>query len=387
MRRIILYIIIMCIPFLSGCGDVNIYSAHSEPEELIVIKTIGIDYEDDAVIVTAAAGTTSDGKKPQIYTSSASTLAEAINGIQNGYLGDEAYFSHAEQVLVGEAAAEHGIAEYLDYIGRNVYMRLSSSLYIVKGGTAKELMEKTTGADVATADMLESIGKNSEFMASGRVFDCREVMAALAENGSALIYSVEKGAPLQVGGEDEISAVSPAGYALFKDGYLTEYLDAGVTEGAGIIMEHTKSGMLTVNVLEHGTVSLKITDIKVKYEPIYKDGVLTDIILKIKMDMNLEESAPDLNYINESFRNNIESAAEQEILQTVSLAVEKSQEIETDFCGIGEKLRLMDPYKFRDEYENWREVFGEIRIDTKIEVVLERTYDMENSLSFTGRNG
>jgi len=384
MKRVILYIIVMCIPLLSGCGDVNIYSAHSEPEELIVIKTIGIDYEDGAVTVTAAAGTTSDGKKPQIYTSSASTLAEAINGIQNGYLGDEAYFSHAEQVLVGEKAAENGITEYLDYIGRNVYMRLSSSLYIVKGGTAKELMEKTTSADVATSDMLESIGKNSEFMASGRVFDCREVMGALAENGSALIYSVEKGEPLQVGGDDEMRAVSPAGYALFRDGYLTEYLDTGVTEGAGIIMEHTKSGMLTVDVLEHGTVSLKITDIKVKYEPIYKDSDLTDVILKIKMEMNLEESAPHLNYINESFRKNVEAAAEQEILQTVSIAVEKSQETGVDFCGMGEKLLLMDPYKFRETHENWQEIFTEIQIESKIEVRLERTYDMENSLGFTG---
>jgi len=230
MRRFILYIIIVCIPFLSGCGDVNIYSAHSEPEELVVIKTIGIDYEEGAVKVTAAAGTTSEGKKPEMYTSAAATLAEAINGIQNGYLGDEAYFAHAEQVLVGEDAAMRGIKEYLDYIGRNVYMRLSTDLYIVKDGTAKELIEKTAGSDVTTSDMLESIGNNSRFMASGKVFNCREVMSSLAESGTALVFAVEQGEPLQAGSDEETLSISPVGYALFKDGYMEEYLDSGITE-------------------------------------------------------------------------------------------------------------------------------------------------------------
>lgn len=384
MRRFILYIIIVCIPFLSGCGDVNIYSAHSEPEELVVIKTIGIDYEEGAVKVTAAAGTTAEGKKPEMYTSAAATLAEAINGIQNGYLGDEAYFSHAEQVLIGEEAAARGIEEYLDYIGRNVYMRLSTELYIVKGGTAKELMEKTAGSDVTTSDMLESIGKNSQFMASGKVFNCREVMSSLAENGTALVFAVEQGEPLQAGSSEETLSISPVGYALFKDGYMAEYLDSGVTEGAGIIMGHTKSGMLTVEAVSKGPVTLKVMDVKVKYEPVYQGETVKDIILKIEIEMNLEESASYINYINESYREKIEKAAAEEIKQTALLAIDKSQELKVDFCGISEKLEMKDPYKFRESKEIWQKIFADINIDVKIETELKRTYDMENSLNFKG---
>lgn len=386
MKKSILYIlicIITCTLLLTGCSDVNIYSAHSEPEELVVIKTIGIDYEDGAVKVTAAAGTTSDGKKPEIYTSSASTLAEAINGIQNGYMGKEAYFSHAENVLVGEEAARNGLSQYLDYIGRNVYMRLSAGLFIVKGDTAQKLMEDTTGENTASSDMLEAISKKSEYMASGRVFTCREIMSGLAENGSALVYAVEKGEQSQAG-SDETASIKPVGYALIKDGYMEEYLETGVTEGTGMIMGHTKSGMLTVDVEEHGPVTLKIIDIKTKYEPSYTDDEMTAVTIKMQIKMNIEESAEDINFINESMRKQIESAAEEEIKETVALAIKKSREIGSDFFGMGDEININDPYKFRDTHEKWDEIFPEVQIGLKIECELKRTYDMENSLSFRG---
>lgn len=386
MKKSILYILIcmiVCMPFLTGCRDVNIYSAHSEPEDLVVIKTIGIDYENGVVKVTAAAGTTSDGKKPEIYTSSASTLAEAINGIQNGYMGKEAYFSHTENVLIGEEAAKNGLSQYLDYIGRNVYMRLSAGLFIVQGNTAQRLMEDTTGENTASSEMLEAISKKSEYMASGKVFTCQEIMSGLAENGSALVYAVEKGDQMQAGA-DETASIKPVGYALIKDGYLEEYLETGVTEGAGMIMGHTKSGMLTVDVEGHGSVTLKITDIKTKYEPSYADGEMTAVMIKISVKMNIEESAEDLNFINESMRKKIENAASEEIKDTVELAINKSKEFGSDFLGMGDEININDPYKFRKTYENWEEKFPEIKINFEIESELKRTYDMENSLSFRG---
>jgi len=374
----------VCLPVLSGCGDVNIYSAHSEPEELAVIKTIGIDYENEAVKVTASTGIGTDGKKAEVYSSSASTLAEAVNGIQNGYLGDEAYFSHVQQIIIGEAAAQNGITEILDYIGRNVYMRLSCDIYIAKGGTAQKLMEETTGDSTATSDLLEAISKKSEFMASGRVFTCKDIMAALAGNGTALVYVIEAGEELYTGGSDETKAVKPAGYAIFKDGYLDEYLDTGVTEGAGILMGHTKSGMLTVKVENHGTVTLKISDINTKFEPQYRDGKFECAAIIINIDMNIEEAAADLNFINESLRKKIESAAAQEIRETVYTAIEKSQELNSDFCGIGEKLYIKDPYKFADAHDNWQEIFAETQLIAHIETKVKRSYDMENSLNYTG---
>ena len=173
MKKFILYILIVCIPVLSACGDVNIYRAHSEPEDLAVIKTVGIDYENGIIELTATTGIGADGISAKTYSSKADTLAEAVNGIQNGYLGDEAYFSHVQQIIIGEAAAKNGITEILDYVGRNVYMRLSTKLYLVKGGNAKKLIEETTGESISAPDMLEAISKKSEFMAAGTVFTCK----------------------------------------------------------------------------------------------------------------------------------------------------------------------------------------------------------------------
>ena len=384
MKRFILYILIVCMPFLSACSDVNIYSAHSEPEDLAVIKTIGIDFEDDIVEVTATTGIGIDGKKAKTYTSRADTLAEAINGIQNGYLGDEAYFAHVSQIVIGEKAGENGITEYLDYIGRNVYMRLSAKMYLVKGGTAKKLIEETTGETTAAADMLEAISKKSEFMASGKVFTCKDIMASLAKSGTALMYVIKAGEMLYTGGDDETLSIKPMGYAVLKDGRVTELLDAGVTEGAGILMGHTKSGMLTVEAQGHGEITLKITDIKTTFEPIFENGKLTAVSVKVTAEMNIEEAASDLNFINKNLREEIEKAAAKEIRDTVDVALKKSMEMNEDFCNIGDKLYLKHPYKMEDEYRNWKYIYNVLHFETEIETKLQRTYDMENSLNYTG---
>ena len=272
----------------------------------------------------------------------------------------------------------------MDYIGRNVYMRLSTDLYIVKDSTAQSLMEDTAGKDVSSSDILESIGKKSEYMASGRVFTCQDVMTGLGESGNALVYVIEKGEPLQVGAEEETAGIRPVGYALIKDGYLEEYLDTGVTEGAGIVMGHTKSGMLTVDAENHGTITLKIIDMKTEYEPIYKNKDTASVTVKVKVKLNVEESAEGLNYINEDFREKIESAAAEEIRQTAVLAIEKSQALGTDFCGIGDAVYIREPHKFRKTHEKWQDIFKDIQIGLEVETELQRTYDMENSLNFTG---
>ena len=384
MKRFILYILMVCIPVLSGCGDVNIYSAHSEPEDLAVIKTVGIDFRDNAVEVTASTGIGADGKSAKTYYSEANTLSEAINAIQNGYLGDEAFFSHVQQIIIGEEAAKQGIAEYLDYIGRNVYMRLSAEIYIAKGGTAKKLIEDTTGDNTATSDIIEAISKKSEFMAAGKVFTCKDIMASLAKSGTALVFAVEAGGPIYTGNDDKTQSIEPKGYAILKDSYLYEYLGAGVTEGAGILMGHTKSGMLTVEAEGHGAVTLKINELKTVFTPIFNNDDLTAVEIKVIAEVNVEEAAEGLDFINKNFRDEIEQAAAYEIAETVESTLQKSAELGNDFCGIGDKIYLKNPYKLKDEHRNWQTVYSSLPVETKIEVKLQRTYDMENSLNYAG---
>ena len=69
---------------------------------------------------------------------------------------------------------------------------------------------------------------------------------------------------------------------------------------------------------------------------------------------------------------------------TVATALAKSRELNSDFCGIGEKLYIKNPYKFADTHEKWEELFSETQIYIKVKAELKRTYDMENSLNYRG---
>lgn len=366
---------------LVSCSRETIYSQQKEPDDYILIQAIGIDWIDEQIVVTASTGTGLDGEEPKIFEAKNATLSQAINDIKYGYLKEEAFFSHTSQIVIGEAAAKRGIEEYFDYTARNINMRLSSNIYIVQDGTAAELIKEADGGGISATDMLTAVNDKSEYMMLGKVSNCENTIEKLEEYKYGLITAVKKIQPMEVFGKEK-AGITAAGYALIEKGKLTRFIDEYEATGVAIVRGEVKSGEISVTMDSGYKVAVRITEVDVS-EQVKNEGD-TEITVIIDMKFNVEGTTGALDLTDYNVRQEITEKAEMEIQDRVDKAIKEAQKAGEDYCQIGEHIYLWHPYKFKNTYLNWNEIFPESVIKVKVSAIIERTYDVADSPELQG---
>ena len=136
----------------SGCSGLSIFSNYREIEDLELIRTIGVDSDPQGVNVIISSGSTGSESAPRIYETQAPAVGVGLAVLQKVPLGKQAILSHTENMVLGEEEARAGIGQVLDYVERYAEMRIDTSLFIVKGGTARDLIQGTAGKNTSAAD-------------------------------------------------------------------------------------------------------------------------------------------------------------------------------------------------------------------------------------------
>ena len=111
-----------------------------EPDELEMIRTLGVDRSEAGFTVTAATGTGIDGSPPVMRTGEGMTVDDAMELLQKTSRGQEPFYSHTEHVIIGEDLAKSGVTEVLDFMARSSEMRIGTAVTVSKGMTANRLM-------------------------------------------------------------------------------------------------------------------------------------------------------------------------------------------------------------------------------------------------------
>lgn len=365
---------------LSGCDKIGMYSEFHEPDELIVISTVGVDYADGKVTVTAETGTGLDGTPPTIFKETAGTLVEAINAIQNGFISNEAYFAQTDKILIGEDAATQIFDEIMDYIARDVSMRISADIFIVKNGTAQKLIEHTAGDDVSASDLLSAISVKSGALEIGTVYACSEVITGLMKEGKALAMAIKESPVIEISDEKEKSGILPAGAALVKDGKLYSFFPQEDTAGIMILKNELTTGLVSVPLPNGGAV-LRIINITTKFET---DDLEEKLKIKISSRMSVVETTGNIRLSEEAAIAMLEKRASEQLTEYVKRALVAAQAEKTEFFGIGKKIEIKNPQRFSAVKERWDEVFSDLEITIEADTTILNTYDIENSLGING---
>ena len=161
-------LLVLVLVLLGGCGRRWIYSDYREIDQLELIQALGLD---------------ADGS---LFAATASTVSRAMRQMQDYTSRKYIFFGHTAHLLLGEAAAERGIRPCLEHMERNAEMRLNTFLYIVREGTARELITETGREGEGIVPLLVSLEKDVQLMNESHVFTCGEVEESMAEGGSAL---------------------------------------------------------------------------------------------------------------------------------------------------------------------------------------------------------
>lgn len=379
MKKISLVLLAALISALfAGCSGVSVLSSASEPDNLELVRTIGVDIDRGMVKITvcSASGMNSGA---ELFTGTAETFSKAINNIRRLPQGREAEFSHTEHVVISEEAAMEGIDEILDYVERSDTMRIDTDIFICRSVTAAELITAATGERSSASDALTFIQENVDMLGTGHVFSCRDIASSLALTDCALIQTVET-APLDEHGEGEPEkSIVPAGFALLHGDRLAGYLSESQSKGAMLIMNKLQSEEL---VLHYGDspITVIISESKTKLTPDYLSGALSSLSVKTSVSADITSVSGEVKITDEAVRRELQQLLAEDIYKNVSEAVELSQALGADFMGLGHKIEIISPLKYEENVENFSECLKDLSFDITASAKISRTFDITDPL-------
>lgn len=339
--------------------------------------------EDGRYSVSTCSGVTQDAQPPNIYVREGDTFAEAIEALTMNFTKDSLVFSHVEDLIISEKAARNGIASVLDYVARSEDMRLSTDLFVIQGDSTDFLIA-AAGERTSASDMLLAMKKDIKQLSEGKVTSCGFASAELARNGVTLISAIkltDNTSPT----EDVDKVISPAGYAVIKDGKLLDFADREAAKGVNIIKGSAKTSAYTVQDENGEMVTLLMTRAKTKIEPEFQDGELIKINISTDVEANVGEVGSQTDISSEKVRGELEQKLSATIEDQLKEAINRSRELDADFMNIGETIKIEHPIKFSGCAERWDEVFRAAEISTEVSVVIERSYKLENPAEVDGR--
>lgn len=191
------------------------------------------------------------------------------------------YFGHVGQMLLGEDLARRGVGGALDYVMRDVEMRLDTELYVIQNGQAGTTISAAWQQDSA-ADRLETLHDGAGLRSDSMSRTVRNVLSDLERCGASF-------APALTGD----GTLSTAGYALLRDGVLVGWAEGAAAAGVNLLLSRVDADVVELPQAD-GTAALRVVGAKTRIRGVFDGEVLTGMDVKCRVEANLAEGAPAL---------------------------------------------------------------------------------------------
>lgn len=396
---------------VSGCSTLTLNEYSRDIAKLELVQTIGVDVGGEGTRVTAGI---KDINNMKAISAQAASVAGALQRLHSQSAKERVYLAHTRHYIIGEEAARSNVGEYLDFIERDMDMRINTPVFIVKGAKAEDVMsysdeqaeaeaevevqaqegaqaeaggnalEGGSASDVGggekkdIASTLETLEQSNYLLSGGYVFTCSDVARNLIERGCALVAAIEP-----TDGTDATAAV-PAGYAVINEGRLVDFIDTELVGGVNIFMKGMNPDILEIQDSDGNTIAFKISVASVDYRPVYEGYDLKSAAAEVALDANIAQVSGELDIYNSETITDLENRISQKMLEMGREVINMSQELGADFLNFGKKNEIVSPIKFSKMDRPWEEVFGELDIDLRVTTKIERTYDLLEPVSANG---
>ena len=389
MRKSI-YIIIICVFLMSGCSATGMYANYRGIEELELVQTFGIDAHNGGVCLTTASTASAGEKPPTVLSRSGSAISKTAQALQDYSANSRLFYAHAQNVVIGEDAALQGVGDYLDYIIRSTQMRMGTSMYIVRGGTAKDLITGSTSDESYNiTKILESLHRDVDTIGSSHVYSCRDVSRALAETGAALVCAVQI-APTQDHVFPSSSGITalPCGYAIISDGKLTDYIEGDAALAVSLIMGEGGVGMLPLTDAGGAQVAIEYELGKCEIKPVWGEGgSLTSIDITADLTAAIAEVDSQRYNGSEEYSLQIERIIETRLHRAIENVTALSGELQADFLKLGRAVKADSAKKYAALGGSFEKKIADIPFNIKVDATVERSYVLRGTVSTDGSGG
>ncbi|MBN2983754.1 MULTISPECIES: Ger(x)C family spore germination protein [Cohnella] len=391
-------LLLMCAAFclvLAGCWD------RRELNELGITSATGIDWADGKWNVTyqvvvpsgmwsgggggGGGGTTQSSV--HVFTAEGRTLCEAANK-SNLEIPRQLYFAHTDAIVIGKAAAEHGLSEVVDLYLRSVQAR-ETVMMAVTEGRASDILKLFVPLEKLPGDALNKIISkeelNSGYYPAVRVFDFAQslysdsraigvpelnLMGKRDAKSRKELSSLESfkqthnESKLGLTGESVFKDGRRIGRLTFKESYGISWLSGDIKQSALAVPCPSGSNRDAFSTLRIDKAETKITPQK------KQDGFRMLVRVNVSGEVLESECKLDLTK-NEAVRQ-LGNAIEREIEDIMDTGWSAAMRIKADLPGFADKIHRKYPNDWKKLKDQWTEQFPKLEVQPHIRVSVIR---------------
>ncbi len=383
--------IIMISLALSGCWD------RREPDLLGIAMGMGIDVDEETGMFRVIAQIANplglsqgnggngpgggDGTPPAILLSARGlTLFEASRNLEI-HSTRELTLSHMEILLLSESAARQGMGPIIDFVERKREVRLQIRPVVVEGGL-EELMSSQFPMEeipaIGISRQLLSVKAKSALVP--RV-DFRQFVIATTSPGldpivpRIAVGNVDQETEEDSGaGPDVDSPAELQGAAVFQRDRMVGWLTGREVRGFNWLRGELDRATLVIPLAEgEAPFSVEVISASCGIEPIL-EGENIRFAVDIRLEAVIMDQVFHATYEEETAFTRLMNREVARMAQDdIEAVFSKSQELESDFLGLGNLIYRRHPERWRELEDDWRQTLSEVTLDLEVSAAIRRT--------------
>ncbi|REE81478.1 spore germination protein KC [Paenibacillus taihuensis] len=357
-------VIVILLVITSGCWNLR------EPDELSFITAAGLDYNEQGqlevtsqIAVPAAISGSQEGgggnkKSFVVVGGTGKNVMDAGQSLQ-AQLPRTLFYAHRQTILIGERIARNGLGSLTDMFIRNPKSEMRSSILVVKGGMAKDVLNIEPMFDPYISTMLV----REQSAVGAKPYYYRQFLAdALCETMQPLLPAVE------VTPNNHYRYVGSAIMNKDDNLKLVGFLNAKESSYANWIIGRQSALTITARVgpgKEEVSLSAKALSKKLRFEMLDPPR----ITVTLQGTGIMTENNSSLNPSKSGDLKQIEKDLSRETQEEVQAMVDKVQkQYRMDIFGFGEFVHRDHPRRWKSFHGKWSRTFPALRIVVKVEL-------------------
>ena len=373
-----------------------------EISDMEIIIIAGLDKVGDEYMVTFikrrqsennSSGDGQDSGGSEVISMTADSYSVALRQLQTA-TDKFTTASHIKYYIVGEETLRDDFVHVTDAIARGYQTRLNSKIYLAKGMTAKEFLEKASKLEFQIEEKLRNM--ENSFWEKGSSVDT-DILdfghISFSETGEGLIDSLhfyttsheeqKDNMESSVGGEEnkmnEAVSFGYGGTAIISDCKIIGFLDKEQTIIANYILKKNNVNVITVYDKENFVVfRIENLNTNIKFDFNGSD-IMSGINIEVDFKANYEETNATIPIFTENMISYFEQELNNQVKKQIEGIINIEKEYGVDFLYLREKLELKHPYKYNKNKEQFIENLRNTKININSKGTIQTTYDVVES--------
>ncbi|SFL14913.1 spore germination protein KC [Paenibacillus sp. 1_12] len=305
-------------------------------------------------------GTSSKGgtqEQTMVISAEGVSIADAMSHLQER-LPREVFWGHNEVYIFGQARAQQGIREDVDFMLRSSEPRERANVFISKG-LGKDTLRLIPPLERNSSEVLREISKFHTGL-QVTIKDLSEMLTGDA-NAAALPYIVIQPPEPGLPPNQTISFIS--GSAILKDGKMVGKLDSQAARGILWLRDEIKTSVITVTPTKSkGSVSLRMIRSNTQLHPSIVNGVWR-MNVHIETEEDVQQNTTGISLMEPEWIKTIETSMDNLIEDRAKKALQPAQKsFHSDIFGFAEAFHRKYPKAWNTSKANWNDIFSKMEV-------------------------